>query len=71
MKELKFETTMTACKRSLHLQIGKLSLSVGWYTGDPFKVFGVSFLEIPPDLDGFKVLFNIQVAYLAFSLCWR
>lgn len=54
-------------KKNINPRIGKLWVNMGWYSGDPFRVF---LLEIGQHVNGLDmiVIFSIQVALLSFTI---
>jgi hypothetical protein len=51
-----------------YFNLGKLNLSIGWFIGEPFKLFSLTILEFL-GFDG-VVLFDFQIAKFCFCIYW-
>lgn len=60
--------------KALSLYVWSLWLNIGWFPGDPFKAFCLTFGETDHGYSGdidFVTLLSIQVIYFTFGLGWR
>ena len=53
-------------KPFLNVHLGPIFVDIGWYRGEPFRLFGVEFCVYEPDL--FFVVIGVQVAKFCFVL---